>query len=333
MKPFQDQTYYELLEVPTRASNEEILEAYQRASTLYAADSVAMYALENPELGDDLRARLREAMEILTDEDLRGEYDRMIGVARITAPSEMLRRQQERDDEGDYEGPPSELRPEPRDDSEEAEPTQETPVLSESPAAQVAAAELPASTSPVMEVPPFRAPPAPAAAIHASAPEASRPAPPPMEVHEERNVLRSPPPPSEPELRYAPDPRATPRARLDTAQMMASDSAIADAESALAEVAAKVKEAPPRPKAVEINGETEFSGELLRRVRESRGASLHQVADRTRIGSRHLENIEADKYTSLPATVYLRGMLQSLAREIGLDPARVAKSYLSLAKR
>src|SRR5690606_24903286 len=102
------------LEVPTRASNEEILEAYQRASALYSEDSVAMYALENPQLGDELRARMREAMEILTDEDLRGEYDRMIGVARIAAPAEMLRRQEE-DEEGEYEGSPSDLMPEPRE--------------------------------------------------------------------------------------------------------------------------------------------------------------------------------------------------------------------------
>ena len=58
---------------------------------------------------------------------------------------------------------------------------------------------------------------------------------------------------------------------------------------------------------------------------------LQQVADRTRISSRHLENVEADRYGALPAPVYLRGILMNLARELGLDPLRVSRSYLALA--
>lgn len=308
MKPFQEQTYYELLEVSTRASSDEIIQAFERANELYSADSVAMYALENPDMGDELRARIREAMEILTDEDLRGEYDRIIGVTPPTLPVEMLRRAQDRDDEGEYDGAPTQLAM--------------TEVMNGAEAVNSTHREMRVSYVPQTS-----------SSWDRPAPEPEAPLPPEPPPPVEERAPRAPPPPAQPESRYPPDPRATPRARLDSAQVMASDSAIADAESALAEVAAKVKEAPPRPKAVEITEETEFSGELLRRVRESRGASLTQVADRTRIGSRHLENIEADKYASLPATVYLRGMLQQLAREIGLDPARVAKSYLSLAKR
>jgi cytoskeletal protein RodZ len=54
------------------------------------------------------------------------------------------------------------------------------------------------------------------------------------------------------------------------------------------------------------------------------------LADRTRISSRHVENIEADRYDGLPAAVYLRGMLMSIARELGLDPLRVSRSYMTL---
>ena len=111
---------------------------------------------------------------------------------------------------------------------------------------------------------------------------------------------------------------------------MASEDAIADAEAAMAQVAARVKESPARPK-LEIGPDTEFTGELLRRAREAKGYSLHQLSERTRISSRHIENIEADHHKDLPATVYLRGMLMSLAKEIGLDPLRVAKSYLAVA--
>lgn len=116
--------------------------------------------------------------------------------------------------------------------------------------------------------------------------------------------------------------------KLGDAQVLAQDSAIATAESALAQVAAKVREA--RPRGLDLPSDAEFNGELLRRVREARGLTLQQLADRTRISVRHLENVEADRYTALPTTVYLRGILMNLARELGLDPLRVSKSYLAL---
>jgi ribosome-binding protein aMBF1 (putative translation factor) len=116
---------------------------------------------------------------------------------------------------------------------------------------------------------------------------------------------------------------------LDEAQQLAQESAIATAEAALAQVAAKARESRPKP--IELPPHTEFNGELLRRVRESRGLTLSQLAERTRISSKHLENIEADRYPALPATVYLRGMLMSIARELTLDPLRVSRSYLTLA--
>jgi cytoskeletal protein RodZ len=96
-------------------------------------------------------------------------------------------------------------------------------------------------------------------------------------------------------------------------------------------VAARVREPQARPRTPEIPPDAEFNGELLRRVREARGQSLQQVADRTRITRSHLENVEADRYAALPPPVYLRGILMNLARELGLDPLRVSRSYLTLA--
>jgi curved DNA-binding protein CbpA len=70
------------------------------------------------------------------------------------------------------------------------------------------------------------------------------------------------------------------------------------------------------------------TGDALRRVREARGLSLKDLAAKTKIGHWHLDNIEREKYSALPAMVYLRGFLGSLARELKLDPVRVARSYL-----
>ncbi len=71
-----------------------------------------------------------------------------------------------------------------------------------------------------------------------------------------------------------------------------------------------------------------WTGEMLRRVRESRGITVQQMAERTRITRHHLENIEQDRFTALPAPVYLRGIIVSLARELRLDGQKVARSYL-----
>jgi hypothetical protein len=102
------------------------------------------------------------------------------------------------------------------------------------------------------------------------------------------------------------------------------------AESGLSPAPRPREQARPR---LDIPSDAEFNGELLRRVRESRGQSLQQVAERTRITLRHLENVEADRYGDLPAPVYLRGILMNLARELGLDPLRVSRSYLTLVSK
>jgi hypothetical protein len=87
-----------------------------------------------------------------------------------------------------------------------------------------------------------------------------------------------------------------------------------------------------RPRPYEVPPDVEFNGDLLRQVRMARGLSLAQVAERTRIGLKHLENVEGDRYDALPVGVYLRGILMSLARELGLDGLRVSKSYLTFVE-
>jgi len=77
-----------------------------------------------------------------------------------------------------------------------------------------------------------------------------------------------------------------------------------------------------------------ITGPDLRRIRESRGISLREIATQSKIGMRFLEYIEDDRLPYLPAPVYLRGFLQEYARAVGLDPLKVASSYMArLAKR
>jgi hypothetical protein len=74
-----------------------------------------------------------------------------------------------------------------------------------------------------------------------------------------------------------------------------------------------------------------WTGPALRRVREARGITIPQIAERTKVTRHHVENIEAERFAALPAPVYLRGILLSLARELRLDGQKVARAYLDRA--
>ncbi len=78
----------------------------------------------------------------------------------------------------------------------------------------------------------------------------------------------------------------------------------------------------------EIGPDTEFSGSLLRKVRESLGVELAEISGRTKIARAHLGAIEEERYDELPALVYTRGFLVELAKQLRLDPMQVQKSYL-----
>lgn len=79
-----------------------------------------------------------------------------------------------------------------------------------------------------------------------------------------------------------------------------------------------------------VDESTVYSGEFLRRYRESRGLELKEIAERTRIGARSLQAIEEERFEDLPdARVYVRGFVRCLAEEVGLDPDQAAKSYLT----
>jgi flagellar biosynthesis protein FlhG len=78
----------------------------------------------------------------------------------------------------------------------------------------------------------------------------------------------------------------------------------------------------------EIHSETDFDGEMLRRVRESLGMELSDIASRTKIGVSHLQAIEADSYEHLPAEVYTRGFVGQVAKLLGLDATQVTRTYV-----
>ena len=458
MKPYEQQTYYELLEVPVTASVAEIVDAHSRMLEQYSPDSIAIYALVEPEQLEALRARLTEAMKTLSEPRLRLEYDRTVGVVRpepvASAPPAPVVKPAEEDVPelelsvvqnvvpGVEPAPAVEVAPaaeatpvEPPPTRQEApvvapvvaakEPVREggpppvpgvpvaavsvgafqgymfpsavpqksVPVAAESvarraeppappappepPAAEplkaVAPAEAPAVAAPVSVAP---AEPAPASMEPVDAAPVAEPAAvAPVAPVQARPVAVASPARPAPATRGAPStvpPPLPPRSALRTPVQAAAQRAAAAAQAAAGaragegvrpapaaphvspepvateqepvssgpDVALAVSPKPPPPplresrtrlKPVDLPQDAEFTGEVLRRVREQRGFSLVQLAERTRISTRHLENVEADEYGELPATVYLRGILMNIARELGLDPLKVSRSYLALA--
>ncbi len=96
-----------------------------------------------------------------------------------------------------------------------------------------------------------------------------------------------------------------------------------DDEAALAEQAMLRKQL-----AHEIHAETEYTGDLLRRVRESQGIELEEISKKTKISTSHLSAIEEDDFAKLPAEVYTRGFVQQLAGLLGLDATQATRTYI-----
>ncbi len=68
-------------------------------------------------------------------------------------------------------------------------------------------------------------------------------------------------------------------------------------------------------------------GQELKRERELRGISLREIADTTRIGLKYLQAIEDDQFHLLPGSFFIRAILRSYAKAIGLDENQVLNRY------
>ncbi len=144
----------------------------------------------------------------------------------------------------------------------------------------------------------------------------------------------APEPPPVPAAAAAPallaTPAATPVPVIYSALPPAAAPSPAESPEPVPAPAAVQPAAVPRPveKALVVPEGTPWGGELLRRVREARGLTVAQLAEKTRITRHHIENVEGERFDKLPAPVYLRGIVMSIARELRLDGQKVARSYL-----
>jgi hypothetical protein len=309
VKPLAQQNYYEILDVPFDAPPSVIAEAVERAQALYAPGSLATYTLMDPEEEQLLVHLLEEARSTLLDPAARARYDE-----RITGPEEATP------------ATPPHASPALEATIRAAWP-ELPPVIPASPLPPAESdeewddveTETPPPAAPVAAVPPPALPPV----IPALAPSA---APPRAPILLSREVAVPPAP-------VAPPPAATP-VPVAAPAPAATPAPVASAAPALTPPPAQGGALPPiatltPPVLTTTPGEgTTWSGEVLRQIREARGITLQQISDRTKVTRHHIENIEADRFDSLPASVYLRGILLSIARELRLDGQKVARSYL-----
>ena len=69
-------------------------------------------------------------------------------------------------------------------------------------------------------------------------------------------------------------------------------------------------------------------GGRMRRLREERGVTLRQIADRTKLSVSALEALERNDISRLPGGIFSRGFVRSYAIEIGLDPEQTVKDFI-----
>ena len=68
-------------------------------------------------------------------------------------------------------------------------------------------------------------------------------------------------------------------------------------------------------------------GMELKRERELRGITLQEIADATKINIRYLRDLEEERLDNLPGTFFIKGIIRSFAKYMGLDESTILNSY------
>lgn len=89
----------------------------------------------------------------------------------------------------------------------------------------------------------------------------------------------------------------------------------------------------PRRSPLQLGLTEEATGQFLRSAREALGLDLGTISEETKIGCTMLEYIESERLDRLPAPVYLKNFTLQIARCLGLDEEKVARTYLARIRR
>jgi hypothetical protein len=123
-----------------------------------------------------------------------------------------------------------------------------------------------------------------------------------------------------------PEARRAYDAALDAA---ASGEADLPLEAAVVEALEEVREPAVLPGFDEVDSEPgECDGARLRRARLRRGVELDDVSKVTKVNTTYLRFLEEERFTELPARVYVRGFVSAYASCVGLDARAFAAGYM-----
>jgi len=134
-----------------------------------------------------------------------------------------------------------------------------------------------------------------------------------------RNELPEAPPPPSPAPKFQPRP-------IQTSPTALQEDHYADSGSGA------MPQTAQRPGQGEISPVSpfvaEFTGPVIKLLREQRGLSVREIAEMTKVSVRYLEFIEEENFKKLPARAYIRGFLMLYAKALGYDIERMSSDYL-----
>jgi hypothetical protein len=129
-----------------------------------------------------------------------------------------------------------------------------------------------------------------------------------------------PPPPPAPKYQHRPVPAPAPAQQENQYTGGGSDAMPQTAPVASRPVPEEVSPVSPFI--------AEFTGPVIKVLREQRGLSVRNIADMTKVSVRYLEFIEEENFKKLPARAYIRGFVMLYAKALGYDPDRMTSDYL-----
>ena len=332
---------YEVLEVSPGASFPEIRRAYERVRAIFGPSSLAVYSLVTPEEQRAVLMEIEEAYRILADPELRRTHDEEHGhpppevksapsveAVRALVPTASAEARAEVESVPGAAAVPAGMA---------AEPSR---WLTVEPARPALAGER--SLTPSTGSVPLAEHPGPAftdsvPAVKRATVPASRPIPaaerPLAASTRPAPAVEHPPATGRAPVGYG-APTGTTREAVEEPGLAARP-APAPARTGLRPTPPPLPSTPqmPAPPMPEITPDTVFTGALLREVRMARRLTIQDLSHRTKISPMHLESLEKERWDWLPARVFVRGFLVSVARELGLDPEQVARTFLARRER
>ena len=178
--------------------------------------------------------------------------------------------------------------------------------------------------APVNAAPPVAVAPAVVESVAVSAPRHTNGAPAPAAIRPAVTI--------EVDLSPAFGPAREARGGVAVAEAAPPVAAVADVDSVAAAGAAPAEDAAATPAVVEpLSGPAPTVGEMLIAARESRRLSLEAASARTRIPSKMLQHLEADRFAEFAADTYARGTLRAYGSFLGVDLTALFARYETVA--